>query len=157
LRLSATPNGKNQKSDIQKPDIRRHFRPSAANTLLLRRHVVRDTQRPASRPPTVSRNGHTTRFFTMVHQQRTAPHPNRDGSGQTQIFMPRLSVFRPHRVRSPVAVCLANRCRRDRPMRAPTRSSYSIRGSRPGGAGPGEQARGSRPGGAGPGSRSAWR
>ena len=53
-RLSATPNGKNHVDATNSP---------------LRRHFVRDPLARLFTPPTVSRLGHTTRFFTIVHQQ----------------------------------------------------------------------------------------
>ena len=53
-RLSATPNGKNHVGATNSP---------------LRRHFVRDPFAQPFGPPTVSRLGHTTRFFTIVHQQ----------------------------------------------------------------------------------------
>jgi len=52
--LSATPNGKNHVDATNSP---------------LRRHFVRDPLARLFTPPTVSRLGHTTRFFTIVHQQ----------------------------------------------------------------------------------------
>jgi len=52
--LSATPNGKNHVGATNSP---------------LRRHFVRDPFAQPFGPPTVSRLGHTTRFFTIVHQQ----------------------------------------------------------------------------------------
>ena len=66
-RLSATPNGKNHLAvPFGVPSQACHQ--GAANSPL-RRHFVRDPLAQPFRPPTVSRLGHTTRFFTIVHQQ----------------------------------------------------------------------------------------
>src|SRR5438067_12856829 len=53
-RLSATPNGKNHMDATNSP---------------LEKTLRAGSQRTAQGPRTVSRYGHTTRFFTIVHQQ----------------------------------------------------------------------------------------
>jgi len=72
LRLSATPNGKNHLISECRIQISEVRTVEAANSPL-RRHFARDTQaRPQSfaKPGrnTVSRYGHTTRFFTIINQ-----------------------------------------------------------------------------------------
>jgi len=67
--LSATPNGKDQISEnrIQISEVKTI---EAANSPLRRHCGIPST---AFRPYTVSRYGHTTRFFTIVHQQMPQP------------------------------------------------------------------------------------
>ena len=67
-RLSATPNGKNHLRRNQQVPPRQSYASDATNSPL-RRHFVRDPTHGPFGPPTVSRLGHTTRFFTIVHQQ----------------------------------------------------------------------------------------
>jgi hypothetical protein len=84
-RLSATPNGKNhirrnhgsaeatgKASALPKPRCDPGFvmrLSQVQHYSSLRRHFVRDPTRSPRGPPAVSRLGHTTRFFTIVHQQ----------------------------------------------------------------------------------------
>jgi len=88
LRLSATPNGKDQISEnrFQISEVRT-IRPAFSESCafacrgggtafrrgkLSSQKTLRD-KRTAFRPHAVSRYGHTTRFFTIVHQQMPGP------------------------------------------------------------------------------------
>ncbi len=66
-RLSATPNGKNHirrnPLGFRQSLVTRRGKLSSQKTLCAGSHAQ------LFRPPTVSRLGHTTRFFTIVHQQ----------------------------------------------------------------------------------------
>ena len=103
-RLSATPNGKHHESKARIASLTRSERPresggpSSRLSALLRNACRRrgtgvppgqtllseDTSRripsTALRPHTVSRYGHTTRFFTIVHQHNAQPSPTGDAT-----------------------------------------------------------------------------
>jgi hypothetical protein len=92
----------------QRPsDINRISEPQAGK-LSFSEDTSRGTPDAASRPRTVSRYGHTTRFFTIVNQQHAqeAQHPRGNS----------LSSPRPRSHPVPLGICLANPCRRDRPV-----------------------------------------
>jgi len=99
LHSLATPNGKRHPDiGIQNSDIRRQ--PSVRQTLLSRRHFVRDRHSPpapkaqAPGPKTAGRTeiprGHATRFFTMCHQPRPQPRPKAAAAGNRVL----LAAFR---------------------------------------------------------------
>jgi hypothetical protein len=98
-RLSATPNGKNHKgrepgtrTRAATPDARhRPPMPQVQQTLLSEDTTGSHRQPPgrqASRPPAVSRLGHTTRFFTICHQQRPRA-PATEPPGTNSLPLPR--------------------------------------------------------------------
>ena len=80
-RLSATPNGKNHMDATNSP---------------LRRHFARDRTRSPRGRRAVSRLGHTTRFFTIVHQQ--APPAVKRPSGDKSVRVGATALRRTCRV-----------------------------------------------------------
>src|SRR5205085_8317729 len=83
LRLSATPNGKNH-ADIRRDITGQNRR--CDKTLLTQKTLCAGSQHSppdkAIRPHAVSRLGHTTRFFTMSHQQNAPASPTDGDAGQ---------------------------------------------------------------------------
>jgi len=116
LRLSATPNGKDQISEnrIQISEVKTI---EAANSPLRRHCGIPST---AFRPYTVSRYGHTTRFFTIVHQQMPQPPLTGMQKAYLGFFSPR-SLVAPGAGASQGSAA-QNPCRRDRPEAAARRN-----------------------------------
>jgi hypothetical protein len=78
------------------------------------------------RPYTVSRYGHTTRFFTIFHQQNAPASPIGDARGISRVLLAASS--RSRQVPAPFAVCCANHCRRARPVQLRDESCAFIGG-----------------------------
>jgi hypothetical protein len=92
LRLSATPNGKDP---CQISEVRyQRSEPIGATNFSFSEDTTgqRDAQ-PFRGRTAVSRYGHTTRFFTIFHQQRPRrPKTGDAGQGKFQVFLPRSSL-----------------------------------------------------------------